>query len=80
MRRNALRLFVLSLVLLAGFVAGQVTAAQPHMQNALTHLRAARHSLDQAVADKGGHRAKAIELVDAAIDQVEKGMTYDRRH
>ena len=80
MRRNVLRVFALSLVLLAGFVAGQLTAAQPHMQTALTHLRAARHSLEQATADKGGHRARALELVDEAIDQVQKGMTFDRRH
>lgn len=80
MRRTFFRVVLLSLVLLTGFVAGQLTAAQPHMQAALTHLRAARHDLDLGTADKGGHRARAIELVNDAIAEVEKGMTFDRRH
>jgi hypothetical protein len=80
MRRNVVRVLVLSLVLLAGFVAGQLSAAQPHMQAALSHLRAARRELDLASADKGGHRAKAIDLVNQAIDEAQKAMAFDRRH
>jgi len=50
------------------------------MQAALEHLRAARAELDKAEADKGGHRMKALALVNDAIAQVEKGVGYDRRH
>ncbi len=53
---------------------------QPHMRAALGHLRAAKRSLEEATADKGGHRVKAMELVDAAIRQVEEGIAYDNRH
>ncbi|HEY6120266.1 MAG TPA: hypothetical protein VIV66_09925 [Pyrinomonadaceae bacterium] len=47
---------------------------QPHMRAALALLEDAKRNLDSAVADKGGHRAKAIELVNAAIDEVNKGI------
>jgi hypothetical protein len=53
---------------------------QPHMHTALGHLRAARKSLEEADQDKGGHRAKAIQLVDEAIHHVEEGIAYANHH
>jgi len=53
---------------------------QPNMQAALTHLRNARSNLEKATADKGGHRVKALELVNQAIDEVQKGIDADRRN
>jgi hypothetical protein len=53
--------------------------AQPHMRAALASLQNARNQLQAATADKGGHRAKAIELVTAAIDQVNRGIAFDNR-
>ena len=50
------------------------TPDQPHMQNALTALENAKDSLDKATPDKGGHRAKAIDLVKNAIDEVKQGI------
>ena len=61
-----------------GFVAGQATADQPHMQSALNHLRAARAELSVAAADKGGHRLRAIGYVDRAIDETRAGIQYAR--
>lgn len=78
--RSFLRVAFAVLVLTAAFVAGQLTAAQPQMGAALRNLKEARENLNRATADKGGHRARALELVNEAIDQVEKGMAYDRRH
>jgi hypothetical protein len=49
---------------------------QPHMQNALNALQAARSELQVAEADKGGHRAAAIGLVNQAIVQVQEGIAY----
>ena len=47
---------------------------QPNMQAALGHLRDARNYLDRATADKGGYRARAIDEVNAAIDETKKGI------
>jgi hypothetical protein len=57
-----------------GIFVGQALAAQPHMGAALESLRAARSELDMATHNKGGHRVKAIGLIDEAIDQVKMGM------
>lgn len=51
---------------------------QPHMRAALDELRAARAQLEQAQADKGGHRVRAIGFIDEAIEQVRQGMAYAR--
>ena len=51
---------------------------QPHMQAALDALQSARNNLDKANPDKGGHRAKAIDLVKEAIDEVRAGIQAAR--
>ena len=51
---------------------------QPHMQAALSALQNARDSLNRADADKGGHRAKALGLVNDAISEVQKGIDAGR--
>jgi hypothetical protein len=62
------------LALAAGCASGQ-----PHMRSALDHLAAARSELQAATSDKGGHRVRAIELIDEAASEVEHGMEYARR-
>jgi hypothetical protein len=59
--------------------AATAFAAQPKMHAALDYLRAARTALVNAKENKGGHRQKAIELVDKAIAQVQQGIEYARR-
>jgi len=51
---------------------------QPHMQAALDALRSAQTNLEKATADKGGHRAKAMDLVKQAIDEVKLGIEAAR--
>ncbi|MBL8953188.1 MAG: hypothetical protein JNK82_20590 [Myxococcaceae bacterium] len=53
---------------------------QPKMKEALEALKTAKAALQAATADKGGHRVKAIEKVNEAIEQVEKGIAYDNKH
>jgi hypothetical protein len=55
-----------------------VTPDQPHMQAALDNLKNARNNLVQATADKGGHRANAIKLIDQAIAEVNLGIAAGR--
>jgi hypothetical protein len=69
------------LVVVVGRSAIQSASAdkQPLMHKALNNLRDARDALKNATHDKGGHRVKALELTNAAIDQVEKGISYDNK-
>jgi hypothetical protein len=72
-----LSLFV---ALLAGFLVGRASAAQPHLQAALHHLRAAKGELEVAEHNTGGHRVKALNLVNEAIGEVEAGMAAAAGH
>ena len=66
--------------LVGGCIGGVARAEQAHMQEALNHLNHARASLEQAKADKGGHREKALDHVIKAIDEVQKGIEFAREH
>ena len=50
------------------------------MQAARADLQKARAELHAATHDKGGHRVKAIDFVNKAIEEVNKGIEYDRTH
>ncbi|HLE24913.1 MAG TPA: hypothetical protein VI935_04595 [Thermodesulfobacteriota bacterium] len=58
------------------FIAGRVTADQPHMRAALASLQVAQSELQQAIPDKGGHRVRALELVNQAIVEVQAGIEF----
>jgi hypothetical protein len=63
-------------VALCALVAGVAAwAGQPQMQSAL-----ARDALERATSNKGGHRQNALDLVNRAIAQVEKGIEYAKEH
>jgi hypothetical protein len=53
---------------------------QPFMQAARGNLQTAKSELQRATPDKGGHRVRAISLVNSAIAEVSAGIAFDRRH
>lgn len=53
---------------------------QPYMEKAKDNLQSARNFLNKATADKGGHRNKALNQVNQAINAVNNGIEYDRTH
>ena len=69
---------VVILLSISAFGLNSAYARQPHMDNALHHLREAREALQRAEPNKGGHRERAIELVNQAIAQVEEGIRFSR--
>jgi hypothetical protein len=58
----------------AAFAAGLAYAAQPHMEAALNALLNAETELKVAEHDKAGHRVKALDLVERAIQQARLGI------
>jgi hypothetical protein len=71
-------MFVFGLFL--GFaVMGTAWAYQTHMHNALNALYTAKNQLNMAMADKGGHRVNAINLVNQAIGEVQAGIAAGAR-
>jgi hypothetical protein len=83
--RKTSRLFALTIIL--GLLSVPITAVasyddddQPHMQAALEALQQAKHHLEEAKHDKGGHRVAAIKSIDAAIHHVKEGMEAGDKH
>ena len=75
------RIFGSLIVILSLFAAAQaVVPDQPFMEAARADLQKAKAELQLAMRDKGGHRAKAVDLVNRAIGQVNAGIQYARRH
>jgi hypothetical protein len=70
----------ISLALAAAMAAGIGIghAQQTHMLAALQSLRTARQELAAALPNKGGHREKAIQLVNQAIDETNLGIRAGR--
>jgi predicted secreted protein len=58
--------------------------AQPERQDNMVHARqalvAALESLRVAADDKGGHRRKAMDLVQGAIAEVDAGIHFANTH
>jgi hypothetical protein len=52
-------------------VVAPVPERHPHIDEALEHMRAAKHELETAEHDFDGHRAKSIEHLDRAIHEAE---------
>ena len=59
---------------------GYALGAQPRRDATLALLQNARAELEAAVPNKGGHRERAIELVDRAIVQVREGIAFAATH
>ncbi len=77
MLRFDLRKAVLAIVFAVffGAVGASVALAnQPHMVNARADLESALSQLNQATANKGGHRVNAINLINQAISEVNLGI------
>jgi uncharacterized membrane protein YqiK len=78
-RRSALNAVIPSALLGLALKGDAQAAQQPQMRAALDSLHAAERHLEKAASDKGGHRVKALKLVRQAINEVEKGIEFDRR-
>ncbi len=76
MRSAALAVFFAFFCGMVG--AGSALAVQDHMVAARADLNSALHELNQATANKGGHRNNAMRLVSQAINEVNLGIQYAR--
>ena len=78
-RRKLLTVFI-AVSLIVGISVSVWAEKQPHMRGALESLKKAKAQLEKAEADKGGHRAAAMKLVDQAIEEVQAGMEFANKH
>lgn len=78
MRNRVLAVFGVLLVAI-GLVFAQthrMAIHEPHMSAAYGHLEQARAELEKATPNKGGHRERAMQAIDQAMQQIEEGEQY----
>jgi hypothetical protein len=76
-RRSAGKLIAAAAIAAPAALASQSAAAfEPNMQNALSGLESAHDWLQRATPNKGGHRERALRLVEQAINEVRTGIAY----
>ena len=76
MNTSSVRKLVLGTAIAASMGIGYAIGAQPHMAETVTLLQSARAELAAATPNKGGHRERALGLIDQAIAEVRAGMAF----
>ena len=56
--------------------ASQQLSPQPYMYRALAHLDMAKALLRKALKNKGGHKNKASQAIDVAMEELRAGIDY----
>jgi hypothetical protein len=67
---------LLGAAIAASIGIGYAIGAQPHMGETITLLQSARTELAAATPNKGGHRERALGLIDRAISEVRAGIAF----
>ena len=67
---------LLGTAIAASMGIGYAIGAQPRMTASLGLLQSARAELAAATPNKGGHREKAMRLIDQAISEVRAGIAF----
>ena len=70
------RRLLLGAVIASSVGIGYAIGAQPHMEATIGILQSARAELVKATPNKGGHRERALGLIDQAIGEGRAGMAF----
>jgi hypothetical protein len=76
MKTFSARAILLGAAISASMGIGYAIGAQPHMAESAAFLQSARGEPAVATPNKGGHRERAMGLIDQAISEVRAGMAY----
>ena len=80
MRTSLPRSLVLGGAIAASLSIGYALGAQPHMDETIAILQSAHAELARAEPNKGGHRERALALIDQAIGEVRAGIAFAAGH
>jgi hypothetical protein len=76
MTTSSARSLLLGAAIAASIGIGYAIGAQPHMNESIALLQSARGELAAATPNKGGHRERALGLIDQAIAEVRAGIAF----
>ena len=80
MKNSSVRKILLGAAIAASMGIGYAIGAQPHMEASVGLLQNARAELAAATPNKGGHREKALGMIDQAIGEVRAGIAFAATH
>ena len=75
-KSSTVRIALFSGVIATSVGIGYAIGAQPHMAESIAFLQSARGELQAATPNKGGHRERAMALIDNAIGEVRAGIAF----
>lgn len=73
---SSVRTLLLGAAIATSASVGYAIGAQPHMSATVALLQSARGELVAATPNKGGHRERALGLIDGAISEVRAGIAF----
>jgi hypothetical protein len=73
---SSARKLLLGAAIAASIGIGYAAGAQPHMNESIAFLQSARGELQASTPNKGGHRERAMGLIDQAIGEVRAGIAF----
>jgi hypothetical protein len=73
---SSARKLLLGAAIAASMGIGYAIGAQPHMNESIAFLQSARGELQASTPNKGGHRERAMGLIDQAIGEVRAGIAF----
>jgi hypothetical protein len=73
---SSARKLLLGAAIAASMGIGYAIGAQPHMNESIALLQSARGELQASTPNKGGHRERAMGLIDQAIGEVRAGIAF----
>jgi hypothetical protein len=76
MTTSSVRAMLLGAAITASVGVGYAIGAQPHMNEGIALMQSARGELQAATPNKGGHRERAMGLIDQAIAEVRAGIAF----
>ena len=80
MKNSSARKVLLGVAIAASMGIGYAIGAQPHMEASIGLLQSARTELAAATPNKGGHRERALGMIDQAIGEVRAGIAFAATH
>jgi len=80
MKNSSARKVLLGVAIAASMGIGHAIGAQPHMEASIGLLQSARTELAAATPNKGGHRERALGMIDQAIGEVRAGIAFAATH
>jgi len=68
-----------ALTMINGFALAEKKEHHPHIHRAIEDLREAKKELKEANHDFGGHREKALQECNEAIEHLELALKFDKK-